>query len=211
MSTEQPTRPPRRSGSNASPMGSTLAIVLAIAAVVVAFLILRQIRNDDDDGGATDSTPATLSETTQPLVDNPVATEGVAVTVAPTKTGATVLVANSSHQNRVAGQLTTALQGVGFTMAEATDGSTKETATKVQYVDGDTVALAVAQSVASTIGVDPAALEVIPTPPLLQDPALATGAGVIVLLGDDKAGKTLEQMTAAAAETPATGVGTATT
>ena len=50
MSNEQPTsRPPKRSGSGASPMGSTLAIVIAIAAVVVGFLILKNIRSDDDD------------------------------------------------------------------------------------------------------------------------------------------------------------------
>ena len=48
MSNEQPSRPPRRSGSGASPMGSTLAIVIAIAAVVVGFLILKNIRSDDD-------------------------------------------------------------------------------------------------------------------------------------------------------------------
>ena len=47
MSNEQPSRP-RRSGSSASPMGSTLAIVIAIAAVVVGFLILKKIRSDDD-------------------------------------------------------------------------------------------------------------------------------------------------------------------
>ena len=49
MSNEQPSRPPKRSGSGASPMGSTLAIVIAIAAVVVGFLILKNIRSDDDD------------------------------------------------------------------------------------------------------------------------------------------------------------------
>ena len=42
MSNEQPSRPPKRSGSGASPMGSTLAIVIAIAAVVVGFLILEE-------------------------------------------------------------------------------------------------------------------------------------------------------------------------
>jgi len=49
MSNEQPSRP-RRSGSSASPMGSTLAIIIAIAAVVVGFLILKNIRSDDDNG-----------------------------------------------------------------------------------------------------------------------------------------------------------------
>ncbi len=60
MSNEQPSRPPKRSGSGASPMGSTLAIVIAIAAVVVGFLILKNIRSDDGGTAAT-TLPATTS------------------------------------------------------------------------------------------------------------------------------------------------------
>ena len=66
MSNEQPSRPPRRSGSGASPMGSTLAIVIAIAAVVVGFLILKNIRSDDDDNTSATTTSPT-SSTLDPL------------------------------------------------------------------------------------------------------------------------------------------------
>jgi LytR cell envelope-related transcriptional attenuator len=208
MSNEQPSRP-KRSGSNASPMGSTLAIVIAIAAVVVGFLILRQIRSDDDGGAA--STTTALTTTSAPFVNVPVVTDPLPTVFSPTVAGATVLVANSSHQNKVAGQLTEALTGQGFTMAAATDGATKEAVTKIQYTDGDTAALAVAQSVAAATGVDPATIEVIPTPALLADPSLAAGATVIVLLGDDKAGKTLAQMTGATPETSTTVAGATTT
>ena len=83
MSNEQPSRPPKRSGSGASPMGSTLAIVIAIAAVVVGFLILKNIRSDDDDATTptvpttttvdplTTTTPATLPTEPEPRVFTP--------------------------------------------------------------------------------------------------------------------------------------------
>ena len=110
----------------------------------------------------------------------------------PQTAGAKVLVANSSHANGVAGVLTTALQGQQFTMGEPTNGATKELVTKIQYLDGDVAAQAVAQSVAALMGV--ATIEPIPTPVSLQDPTLLADNTVVVLLGDDKAGKTLAQM-----------------
>src|SRR3954453_13170095 len=195
MSNEQPSRPPKRSGSGASPMGSTLAIVIAIAAVVVGFLILKNIRNDDNgDATGTATTPVTTSidpslTTTIP----PLPTEPQVTVFTPTTQGAKVQVANSSHANGMAGQLSTALQGKGFTMGEPTNGATKEAVTKIQYLSGDNAAQAVAQSVAQLMGV--ASVDIIPTPPQLQDPSLLADNTVLVLLGDDKAGKTLDQMT----------------
>jgi hypothetical protein len=197
MSNEQPSRPPKRSGSGASPMGSTLAIVIAIAAVVVGFLILKNIRSDDDDDASSASTTVPTS-TTDPLASPtvPLPTEPQVTVFTPTTTGATVLVANSSHQNGVAKTLSTALAGNQFTMGEPTNGATKEVATRIQYVDGDAAAEAVARSVAALMGV--ATVEIMPTPVSLQDPTLLGSATVLVLLGDDKAGKTLAQMTAPA-------------
>jgi hypothetical protein len=196
MSNEQPSRPPKRSGSGASPMGSTLAIVIAIAAVVVGFLILKNIRNDDDDGDATDSPTTAVATSIDPSLTTtiaPLPSEPQATVFTPTTQGAKVQVANSSHANGVAGVLSTALQGKGFTMGEPTNGATKEAVTKIQYASGDTSAQAVAQSVAQLMGV--AAVEIIPTPVQLQDPTLLADNTVLVLLGDDKAGKTLDQMT----------------
>lgn len=198
MSNEQPSRP-RRSGSSASPMGSTLAIVIAIAAVVVGFLILKNIRSDDDGGGTTATTlpiATTIDPNLLPTSVLPTPTVPPVTVFTPTTTGATVLVANSSHQNGVAKTLSTALQGQQFTMAAPTNGATKEAATRVQYVDGDAAAQAVAESVARLMGV--ATIEVMPTPVSLADPATLGAATVLVLLGDDKAGKTLAQMTAPA-------------
>ncbi len=192
-------------------MGSTLAIVIAIAAVVVGFLILKNIRSDDDDGAAATTLPTVA--TVDPLTTTPAVvlpTEPATTLFTPITTGAKVVVANSSNQNGVAGQLTTALQGQQFTTGEPTNGATKEAVTKVQYVDGDPAAQAVAQSLATLMGV--AAIEIMPTPVLIADPTLLGDATVLVLLGNDKAGKTLAQMTGAEPDTttPASG-STATT
>ena len=108
------------------------------------------------------------------------------------RSGAKVLVANSSHANGAAGQLTTALQGNQFTMGTPTNGAAKEAVTKIQYLTGDVAAQAVASSVAALMGV--ATVEPMPTPVALADPATLLDNTVLVLLGDDKAGKTLAQM-----------------
>ena len=197
MSNEQPSRP-RRSGSGASPMGSTLAIVIAIAAVVVGFLILKNIRSDDSNTASTQppvTTPDSAVSNTFPIT--PIETQPPVFT--PQTTGAKVLVVNSSHANGAAGQLTTALQGNQFTMGTPTNGSTKEAVTKIQYLTGDVNAQAVAASVAALMGV--ATTEPMPTPVQLADPATLLDNTVLVLLGDDKAGKTLAQMVEPASPT----------
>jgi len=191
-------------------MGSTVAIIIAIAAVVVGFLILKNIRSDDDGGATATTLPAatTIDPNLSPTSILPQPTVPQTTVFTPTTTGATVLVANSSHQNGVAKTLSTALQGNQFTMGTPTNGATKEAVTRVQYVDGDAAAQAVAESVARLMGV--ASIEVMPTPVALADPATLGDAHVLILLGDDKAGKTLAQMTAPA-DTSSTTVAGATT
>lgn len=82
-------------------------------------------------------------------------------------------------------------------MGTPVNGSAKQTATKIQYKAGDPAAQAVAQSIAALMGVT-APIEPMPTPVALADPTALGDATVLVLLGDDKAGKTLAQMTGAA-------------
>ena len=207
MSNEQPSRP-RRSGSGASPMGSTLAIVIAIAAVVVGFLILKNIRSTDSTSSTTQpaiTTPDSLVTNTFPVT--PVETQPTVFT--PQTSGAKVLVANSSHANGAAGQLSTALQGNQFTMGTPTNGAAKEAVTKIQYLTGDVAAQAVAQSVAALMGV--ASVEPMPTPVALADPTTLADNTVLVLLGDDKAGKTLAQMVAPGSSTTTPGGATSST
>jgi LytR cell envelope-related transcriptional attenuator len=198
MSNEQPSRP-KRSGSNASPMGSTLAIVIAIAAVVIGFLILNKIRGSDSKAGPATTTTTTLDPSL--IVPPPAVTAAGPPTTVFTTDGATVLVANSSKLNKVAAKLSTALAGKNFKMETPTTGSDKLATTLIQYKEGDTAAQAVALSVAATMGVDPATITTIPTPVKLKDTGTLGAATVLVLLGDDKAGKTLDQMTGAAKTT----------
>ena len=192
MSNEQPSRP-RKSGSSASPMGSTLAIVIAIAAVVVGFLILRNVTKDDKKAAAPSTTTTTIDQSVVVSTVAPLPTEPPITVFTPTTQGASVIVANSSHQNGVAKTLSTALEGQQFTMVAPTNGSEKVDKTKIQYKAGDPAAEAVARSVAQLMGVE--AVEVMPTPVALADPSTLAEATVLILLADDKAGKTLAQMT----------------
>ena len=151
-------------------MGSTLAIVIAIAAVVVGFLILKNIRSDSGSKSSSTTFPptTTIDPNLPPTSILPIATQPQVTVFTPTTTGASVIVANSSHQNGVAKTLSTALQGNQFTMVAPANGATKEAVTKIQYVDGDAAAQQVAQSVAVLMGVS--AIEVMPTPVALADP-----------------------------------------
>ncbi|MFN8023977.1 MAG: LytR C-terminal domain-containing protein [Acidimicrobiales bacterium] len=196
MSSDQPRRGRDTAMSAGSPMGSTAAIIIAFVAVVAGFLILRQIR--DDDGGS-----ATVPEasTTIPLDTTPQSTltpgttlplETTTTQFVPVVDGATVVVANASTVNGAAGILTTALQGKGYTTVKATNATLKQDLTTVLYDPTNTGALAVAQSLAVLLG-NPVVQEV-SSPAPIEGGVLPDGASVIVMLGSDKANKTLEQM-----------------
>jgi len=197
-------------------MGSTAAIVIALVAVVAGFFILRQIRDDDGDDEGSISTVATTDAATQ---TTSVGDSVVVTTAAPTTTGApqivtagaTVSVANASGVNGVAGRLTTALQGRGFTTGEALNASQTLDASVVHYDPAVAEAQAVAQSVATLMGA--AAPSALPTPAPVEGGTLPEGVSVLVLLGNDKANQTLEEMggttapssTATVATVPAAG------
>jgi hypothetical protein len=198
MSSDQPRRGRESTMSAGSPMGSTAAIIIAFVAVVAGFLILRQIR-DDDGGGA--SVPE--SSTTIPLDTTPSSTLTAATTLpaettttqfVPVVDGATVVVANASTVNGAAGVLSTALQGKGYTTVKATNATIKQDLTTILYDPTNTGALAVAQSLAVLLG-NPVVQEV-SSPAPIDGGVLPDGASVIVMLGSDKANKTLEQMSA---------------
>lgn len=206
MSSEQPVR--TRQTASGSPVGSTIAIVITIIAVVVGFFVLKKIL-DNDDSTSNPGTSTTVVTTV------PGGSTTVASTAPPTtvfqlvKTGTMVQVANSSTINKVAGALTTALGGQGFTMCDATNGTTKTDTTAVQYDPAITGAKDVAASVAYLLGV--ADVTVLPTPVATQLGSMPAGCGVLVLLGNDKAGKTLAEMGGATTTTTAAAGGNATT
>ena len=125
MSQEQ--RHPRREpASRGSSINSTMSVVVAVVAVLLGFLILRDIR-----GGST-TAPATGDEaTTGAVVTDTVPVETtVAVTIP--LTAFKIQVANASKVSGSAGQMTTELQGRGYIVQPAVNASgitPKQTAT----------------------------------------------------------------------------------
>jgi hypothetical protein len=210
MSSDQPRRGRESTGS---PLGSTAAIIIAIVAVVAGFLILRQI-NDDDNGSDTDITDITsatddttetdettpedgsVSETTPlSIVTTIPALDTTTSTVFTTK-GAIVVVANASTVNGAAGQLTTALTGQQFDLVAATNSTVKLDVSKIYYDPANAQAQAVATTLATLMAITDVAVLEQPAP--VEGGTLQGGATVLVMLGSDKAGKTLDQMSAPA-------------
>src|SRR3954452_19399582 len=130
MSNDQPSRrPPAKSSGGGAPMGSTISIVIAVVAVVVGFVILRNI---NDTGNASPSLP----DVTSPDTDNSLDATTLPSTVATPTTGTTtttppdfsakVVVANASGMKGAARAATDALAQVGFTMGDPTDAAGPE-------------------------------------------------------------------------------------
>ena len=198
MSTEQsptgPTRAPRRTSAGAAaarPTGSVVGIVVAVIAVVLGFVILNDL--SADDGGGGEVVPVTTTAAPAP-VESSVAPEPTATTLAPiNKTGYKILIANASGVGGSAGQLTIALQGQGFIVEPATNSSPDRrdvAVTVVYYLAGNE---ANAASVARTLG--GVCMEPMPTPVPTERATLGE-ASVLVLLGQDLAGKPLPATTA---------------
>ena len=185
MSNDNVGRGPRNSGGGNAPVGSTVAIVVTALAVVLGFLILRKV----NDGGSSATTPTEPPTSSIDVPSTPLVTT---TTTPPIVTqGTKVQVANASGVSGAAKQLTIALSGQGFDMADATNATVdpKLTISKVIYDPNDPNAQPVANSVALLLGgivAEPAA-----GAPQVASGAFATGSGVIVLLGTDLAGKTL--------------------
>lgn len=192
-----------RAGNGGAPASGALAIVLAVVAVVAGFLILRSINNDDDGdvGESTDGTIATsdsgavtsiASETTIPI---PTSTTEPPLVLDP---AVTVIVANASNVNGSAAQMSRALGVVGYTMGDPTNKSAAQGQLEASVVYFDAAvpnAEQVAGSVARSLGgVDSIAPVAVPAP---TESGELGGAGVLVMLGIDKAGKTLDELTGA--------------
>jgi hypothetical protein len=197
-----------RGGDSGSPVGSTLSIVLAVIAVIAGFLILRAITDDDDDAGGISGDTATTIPTTDVSipdgVDTAVTTAPGPTTPAPSKSGATVSVANASGVSGSAAAMTTALQTAGYTMGAPGNntGGADLTTSVVYYAAGDAAAQSVAQSVANDLG--GLAIEAMPaTPPI--DTGLGTST-VLLMVGTDTAGKTLADLAGATSTTGPGGV-----
>ncbi|MDA0371010.1 MAG: LytR C-terminal domain-containing protein [Actinomycetota bacterium] len=189
MSDEQPTgsrtaRPGQRSGGVG--VSTTLGIIVAAIAVLLGFLILRDINRDRDGGVATgpvETQPASTDEVPSDSTDVMVST-----TTLP-RTGYKVLVANASGVSGSAGQMSTALQAQGFIVQQpatnAAETVGKQTVTVVYYVPGFESGAAAVSQVLGGVATQPVAT---PAPVESGDLGEAT---VLVMLGTDLAGKLL--------------------
>ena len=180
-----------RSTSGGAPMGSTVAIVVTAIAVILGFLILRKV-NDGADAGTTPG--STVPPTTQPVDSATTITFPATTLPQVDKTATKVQVANASNASGVAGQMTKQLAAAGYSTAEATNATSnpKLDVSKVIFDSSDPNGEAVAGVLAATMG--GIAVEAAPAPPPVKDGAFAAGSGVILLLGNDLAGKTLDQL-----------------
>jgi hypothetical protein len=167
-------------------VSTTLGIIVAAIAVLLGFLILRDINRDRDGGVATGPVE------TQPASTDEVPTDTTDVVVSTTtlpRTGYKVLVANASGVSGSAGQMSTALQAEGFIVQQpatnAAETVGKQTVTVVYYVPGFESGAAAVSQVLGGVATQPVA-----TPPPVESGDLGE-ATVLVMLGTDLAGKLL--------------------
>ncbi|MEL6892773.1 MAG: LytR C-terminal domain-containing protein [Actinomycetota bacterium] len=201
------TRRNPRQGASPSPVGSTLSIILAVIAVVAGFLILQNLT---DDGGSAavgspggvpgdDATGVDSTETTLPEVDievTPTTPSTTTTTVPIITTGATVVVANANTVGGSAGAMSKSLELELFTLGDPVNATGPNLQDSIVYYDpGVAGALDVANSVAFVLG--GLSVQEVPTP-VPTDSGSLGDAGVLLLLGDNEAGKTVEELRAAA-------------
>lgn len=192
-----PRRNPRQ-GVGGSPVGSTLSIILAVVAVIAGFLILNDLTEED-----AASVSGSGSGSSQDLPDDDVTTttfdSGVTTTAATTTTttlplvteGATVAIANGNTIGGSAGRMTETLRTAGFQMGDPTNATSTIDDSIVYFDTGNTQAEAVANSVARALG--GVSVQAAPTPAPTDSGSLGD-AGVLVVLGNNQADKTLEQL-----------------
>jgi len=191
MSNENAGRTGRTNG--AAPMGSTVAIAVTLVALVLGFLILRKVNDGGDSTTAKpDTTTSVASETTLDPTVTVAPTDAPTTTVAAVTTGTKVQVANASSVDGAAGRMSTALGGKGYEMAEAVSASEKLEVSKVLYNADDPAALPVATSLAALFGGIEIVAQGVPVPVATGN--WAEGSGVVLMLGNDSASKTLAQI-----------------
>jgi hypothetical protein len=189
---------PQAGGNGAGQnFNSTLSIVVAVVAVLVGFFILRDINSDSSSPSSTPTDDTSVDAgTTVP--------DASQTTLAPVTntTGFKVLVANASGVPGSAGDLSVALQGLGFIVQpplNKSDATPKQTLTMVYYIAGQE---ANAANVAAALGG-------VATAPMPDPVPTETGnmgeASVLVLLATDLAGKPIAGAPAAATTTTVAG------
>jgi hypothetical protein len=209
---QMPRRTTRVSDGRA-PVSGALAIVLAVVAVVAGFLILRSISDggeqsldfnrtgspsSGDEAGNDDTAPdSTTGET--------IATLPTTTTQPPLVTeGASVIVANANGVGGSASAMSRALEtGASFTMVDPVNSSATIgdiDVSVIYFQASNPAAESVANSLSTVLG-GVATVAPMPETPPTRDGTL-NGADVLLMLGNDKAGKTLAELTPEVATAP---------
>jgi ABC-type anion transport system duplicated permease subunit len=188
---QRPAPEPRASNVN-----SVLSIAVAVLAVLLGFLILRDLRNDTSVASpdAVQTDESATQETTVETI--PVDTTAAPVVLTAFK----VQIANASGVSGSAGLLTTEMQGRGYIVQPAINKSEitpKQTVTVVYYLLGSE---APAAQVARELG--GVATSPMPTPIPTETGSLGE-ASVLILLGTDVAGKPLSILAGGTVAPPA--------
>jgi hypothetical protein len=174
-----------------------LTIFLALVAVVLGVVILRNL--DDPQGS---SMRPSVTTTTEPQADPTATTEPEPpATTVPLMVydGATVVVANANRVNGSAGAMSRDLDAAGFTVAGAVNAAVEigQLELTVIYYDASSeAARLVAESVNRAMGGN---ASVAPLPASIPTESGQLVGQVLVLLGNDKGGKSLAELVAAAA------------
>ena len=179
-------KPGARRPSLSSPSTGTLGAAVAVVALVLGFLILRDVRGD---GGAATGPIGTV---------DPNATLAPGATIDPSApttlptfnvNGFKIQVTNASSIQGSAGDLTTKLQDQGYVVQPATNlapGAAKRKKTGVFYLAGCEAA---SQNVAAVLGGN---VEVAAMPnPIPTETGSVGEACILILLGTDIANKPL--------------------
>ena len=134
------------------------------------------------------------------LTSTTVVIETTTSVAGPVTEGASVIVANANGVSGSAGLLSDQLSAAGYSVGSPTNASSsiggRLELTVVYYDAGIPAAQAVAESVAVSMG-GVSSIAPVQTPAPTQTGSL-DGAGVLVMLGLDKAGRTLEELVPAA-------------
>lgn len=167
-----------------------------VAPVALVGVLALAACGGGDDAPATTTTdvPVATAAPTPPATDPPETTP-TTTTLPPLVTeGATVVVANSSIVGGAAGRMTDELGLTGFTTATPTNGIDKVDDSIVYYSDAEG-AQAVAESVGRALG--GVTVEALPETVPTESGDIA-GAQVLVLLGNNQADRTIDQLSGTA-------------
>lgn len=183
---------------------AVLGIVLAAIALLAGFFVLRSI-----DSGQSAVGP--VPETTDPLESETTEATTTTTTLPPDVfEGAVLQVVNANGIDGSAGQMSRTLEAAGFTVTEPTNAAAsvgRLDASIIYYNAAVPGALAVAETLARVVGGNVA---ISPLPDVAPTGTGQAAGEVLFMLGNDKAGKTIEELNLDAAPVPAPEIATET-